>query len=309
MSARPRPESLSPFLALVGDAERNPLRLLLWIALGLPLAAVGLALVVLSLHGGGAPSATAVKHVAAVLTPARRLIVEIESMAVYAVLSVILSTALLGAAQVAFERRAWTFATPVRPFALGLMGLGAAVFAGLFASVLGLEEGLTGQFEWPPLVDPRVPLDVRSVCVLSAVPIVLLSAVANSLAFRGLLLQVMGAFAWSRIGLCVLNGVATSLFPLDSNPVDFVGHAMFGAVLAWSVLELGGIEFSVGALAGANLSLVLLSPPPHPEAAFRWSDLLHPASWIALGELGAISALALGAVALIKRSLRLSTQR
>jgi membrane protease YdiL (CAAX protease family) len=303
MTAPSGSEPVSPFLAFVGPHDRNPLRLGLWFTLGGPLAIMG-SLFAIKLAEMLEPNL----HKSVDPQSAHVLYTVCAGIAARCVLWLALALPLLGAARLTFQRPAWTFVSPARPVSLSLLATGMAIYAVLTVAVLGVNV-LMGSQLTPPLVDASQPLTDRIVYVLALVPILLMSNTAQEVLFRGVLLQVSGAYLRTRIGLCIVNGLMNGLVNVvllwpQLNPLYFFESAITGVVFAYAVLELGGLEFSVGAAFAADLTLCL-TQPPSVEAArtsvFHWSDLARPEVLIMLGEMTAVAIATVSAVEIVKR--------
>ena len=302
MSAPTGSAPVSPFLAFVSPQDRSPMRVGLWLTLGLPMAFFGFAFVVLSAHELDPGLLNRVTESGAVAGP-HRLLSESALLGVQALAEIAAALALLGAARLAFQRPAWTFASPARPFAFKLMAMGLAVYGVLTAAGLAIDWA-QGVKLLPPILDLREPAADRLAYGLATLPLILLTAAAEELAFRGALLQVTGAFVHTRIGLCVANGLMFAALHLQANPIVFLDFAVTGGVFAYSVLELGGIEFSLGAHFANNFLLLMLQEPQPTSAGsspFRWSDLAAASTWVDLGEMAVIAIATIAAVRLIKR--------
>jgi hypothetical protein len=301
MTAQTRPAS-SPFLAFVGESERNPLHVALWAALGVPLAALGL-IMLAGLLQAIDPHLLAAVNDAAGGRGHHQLLWFCQALLEEAFLALILGAALLGSAKLAFQREAWTFVTPARRFDFRHMALGFGLFALVFALRIAMAEAMDGVWSLPPIADIKLPTDERAVFGLVLVPFLLIAGTASTIVFRGVLLQISSAFATSRLGLCLANGLAYALLRFDFDPLQVLGFIALGATLAWSVLELGGLEFSLGATFGANLVGGLLLPPPGDSPRFKLSDLLQVDSWMSFAMTLATCALTLVAIYVIKRRL------
>jgi hypothetical protein len=302
MTAQTRPAHASPFLAFVGESDRNLLHVALWAALGIPLAGLGLVMLLGLLQAAGPHMASVLKGEAPHIGP-HQLVWAGDDLLVKAFSILTLAAALLGSAKLAFQREAWTFVTPSRRFDFGLMGLGLALFVLVFAVQLGIEEALDGKGLTPPLADPTQPWDERAVFALVLVPFLLVVATASAVVFQGVLVQVTAAFSTSRLGICLSTGLIFALTRLDFDPFHAIALLALGATLAWSVLELGGLEFSLGANLGVNLVAFLLVPPSGAGPAFKLADMLHLDVWADFAMTLAICAITVAATAWIKRRL------
>lgn len=301
MSAPTGLAPVSPFLAFVSPQDRSPMRVGLWLALGLPMAFFGFLIV-----GAAAqvldPGLLGRVEQGAITGP-HRLLFEAALLGVQAFAEIAAALALLGAARLAFQRPAWTFVSPARPFTFKLLAAGLVVFGLLSAAGLGLD-ALRGARLAPPILDLHEPAADRILYALVSAPLILLAAAAEELAFRGALLQVSSAFVRTRIGLCVVNGLVFAALHLQSNPIVFLDLAVTGGVFAYSVLELGGVEFSLGAHFANNMLLLMLQEPLSAAAGstpFRWTDLAALSTWIDLGDMTVVAVATIAAVRLIKR--------
>jgi hypothetical protein len=301
MTAPPGSEPVSPFLAFVGPQDRNPLRFGLWLTLGLPLALMG-AIFVAAFAKALEPSGL-VKGFEAPVGP-HRLLAECRQLCVGSFYYLALALPFLGAARLAFQRPAWTFVSPARPFSVRLLVMGALAYAVLVAAVIGIDLLIRSRLA-PPLLDASQPPTDRIVYVLALPPVLLMANAAQEVLFRGVFLQVSGAFVRTRIGLCVMNGLLSSVLVLPlMNPIIFLQSAVTGAIFAYAVLELGGIEFSVGAgFAGDFVECLIREPSLEVRtSAFNWADLVRPEVLISMGKLAAVAIGTALAVQLIKRA-------
>jgi hypothetical protein len=262
MTAPPSSAPVSPFLAWTGRPERTLWRAPVWIALGVLLTVIGTA-GLLGLFSVVDPE-TVKLTLAAQAGPFSgpdRLLLEARFMAFLALSLTVTGVAFLVAARLLFRRPAWTFVSPVRPFSTRYLLLGFGVYGGLLAASLGLSVLLAGAEIGLPVLDPRYDLAQRLTYAAAAVPFLLLAAAAEELLCRGLVLQVTGAWLRNRALLAVLNGVVFAGLHLDPDPAAFLSRTLMGAVWAWAALELGGLEFGIGAHFANNLLLVLLVEP------------------------------------------------
>lgn len=305
MTAPSDPAPNSPFLAFVGPDDRSWARVGLWLALGVPLA-----FLLWELVGSAAqaldPVLVAQVNAGGALHGPHRLLAECALLGLLAFLDLGLALALTAAARLAFRRQVWTFVTPARRFAPGLLLAGAAVCGILALASIGAEV-LLGESLVPPIVDLSQPQTDRIAYALASVPLILLAAAAEEILFRGVLLQVTGAFLKTRIGLCAINGLAFALIHAEPSPVTFLALTLMGAAFAYSVLELGGIEFSLGAHFANNAVILLLQEPVSAaakSAAFQWSDLAKADTWESLAISAVISGATAAAAHLIARRRR-----
>lgn len=250
-----------PFLAPVGGAEREPLRWLLWLSLTVVLALAG------ALASGflfGLLDARVLETIAPgapIPEGPRRPIAEAQFMFVVSTLLAVVAMGVLLAAKTAFRRPAWTFVAPAGAFRPRLLLAGFAVFGALVLVSIAIEPAVRGEPLDAPVLDAAYALDARLLYALAAVPFLLLAATAEEIVFRGVLLQLTGAFTRNLAILVVLNGLVFSALHFDPAPGAFVARAVSGAVWAWAVLRLSGLEFALGAHFANNLLLALLVEP------------------------------------------------
>lgn len=249
----------SAFLSPIGEPERRPLRWLLMIVLVVFFSVAAAAAAGAAIMAAEPRLSTLITEMP--LSGPNRLI---DETLVAALLAGILIAAALGAilgARIAFRRPFWTFLSPAGPFSWRLTGFGVLVYgalisAALLATMLVNQEPLN-----PPVLDASYPLDDRVLYAVASFPLIILAATAEELFFRGLLLQLMGAIVRNAVFLAVVNGLVFSAMHFDPNPGAFVARALMGAVWAWAVLRLGGLEFGIGAHAINNLLLIYFVQP------------------------------------------------
>lgn len=305
MTAPSDPAPNSPFLAFVGPQDRSWARIGLWLALGVPLAVIALVAVGTGAHALDPGLLDGLANGGSLSGP-HRLLAEAGYLGVVAFAELALALALTGAARVAFRREVWTFVTPARRFAPRLLLVGAAIYGALAATGLAVDL-LQGDKLVPPILDLGQPATDRIVYALASAPLILMAAAAEEILFRGVLLQVTGAFLKTRIGLCVLNGLAFALLHAEPSPVTFLALTLMGVAFAYSVLELGGIEFSLGAHFANNALILLLQEPlsvAAKTAPFHWADLAKAATWENLAVSAVISAATAASAHLIARARR-----
>ena len=145
MSAPTGSAPVSPFLAFVSPQDRSPMRVGLWLALGLPMAFFGFVLVGASAHVLDPGLLDRVEQ-GSVAGP-HRLLFECAILGVQAFAEIAAALALLGAARLAFQRPAWTFVSPARPFGFKLLAAGLIVYGVLTAAGLGCGPG-AGRRGW-----------------------------------------------------------------------------------------------------------------------------------------------------------------
>lgn len=250
-----------PFLSRLGERDRSPIRGVVWLTLCMLLFIVGvipLGALLAVLDAGAVLEAAGDGPLA---DGPRRLIAETQFTFVLSATLAMMAIAVLIAARLAFHRPAWTFVSPSTPFRPRLLGAGFALFGLLVVAALMVERGLRGLPFDAPVFDADYALDVRLIYAAGSTLFLLLAAAAEELVFRGVLLQVTGAWVRRLPLLILVNGLAFSAFHLDASPGAFVARAVSGAVWTWTVLRLSGLEFAIGAHLANNLALALLIEP------------------------------------------------
>lgn len=250
-----------PFLRLVGERERRPLRWLVWLLLAAAFALGGMSVFGLLLGLLDAEGIASAASQGPLAEGPGRLVDEVRFTFVVSGALMVLALAVLGAARLAFHRPAWTFLAPATPFRARLFASGFVLFGALVVGALLVERALRGVPLDPPVLAARYPLDARIIYLAGSALFLLLAAAAEEMVFRGVLLQFNAAFTRNAAVLLVINGLVFSAFHLDPSPGAFVARAVSGAVWSWTVLRLSGLEFAVGAHLANNLALSLLVEP------------------------------------------------
>jgi hypothetical protein len=165
------------------------------------------------------------------------------------------------AGRIAFRRPMSSFLTPAAPFRPALLLLGALVFAVLVALAMAADPLIGGEALDPPILDAAYPAADRLLYALASVLLLLFAAAAEEVIFRGVLLQVTGAFTRNVLLLALINGLLFSAIHIDFDPASFIARTLLGAAFTWTVLKLGGLEFAIGAHAANNIVLSLLGDP------------------------------------------------
>lgn len=167
------------------------------------------------------------------------------------------SAAVLLALSLVMGRRPSTWIGPFRwkLLLLGLVG-GALVIAPFdVASVMIVRPGASGPFGLPE------PLAVQVVYALACLAFLPVWAFFEEVLFRGWLLQQFAALTRSLAIVLLADAALFAVSHADPDPGALAARTVFGLVLAWSVLRLGGVAFAVGAHAANNLLIALFIEP------------------------------------------------
>ena len=284
--------------------ERNPLSILFWLVLTVILSFVACFPVAIAGAAGlfdpqllenlgvgdGLPDSPG------------RLRQETVIMALLAVSLVGVALATLVAGRWVFRRPMVSFLTPAAPFRPALLLLGALVFAVLVALAMAADPLIGGQSLDPPVLDAAYPAADRLLYALASVFLLLFAAAAEEVIFRGVLLQVTGAFTRNVLLLCLINGLLFSAIHFDFDPVSFAARTLLGAAFTWTVLKLGGLEFAIGAHAANNIVLSLLGDPISEGASVdRTPDPIYAVIDAVLCVAMIVAVLALSRTAMVRR--------
>jgi hypothetical protein len=239
--------------------ERNPLRILLWLVLAGVLAFLFSIPAALLLVVGPLDPATfaQVAEGQPLAEGPQRLRHEAFFMTLLAVSLAGAAFGALVAGRTAFGRPMTSFLTPAAPFRWSLLALGALILAVLVGAAIALDPLITGEPLDPPLLDPDYAAGDRLLYAGAALFMLLIAAASEEVIFRGVVLQVTGAFTRNVLLLCLINGVLFSAIHLDFDPASFIARVALGAAFTWTVLKLGGLEFAIGAHAANNIMIAL----------------------------------------------------
>lgn len=177
---------------------------------------------------------------------------EIRFVIALAVILILMALCLLQAAVIAYQRPARAFLWPAQRGGWRQLGVGAVVMMAL------------GFLQWPlfawlepggvsPILDVGEPVRDRVAYALAIAAALFFAAAAEEIAFRGVLLRILGGLSRHVWVVLVLNGVLFSLIHLDPDPVAFVARALSGMVWTWAALRLGGLAFGIGSHWANNL--------------------------------------------------------
>ena len=270
------------FLEPVGERDRSVGRLFVFVPLGLILAVLATALVVVAVMGAGAAVLARQGHslpdalnmLAHGDRPGRTLAGYTYEFATAGLSLFASAVVLLSLAAKLYRRpmRSFVTAAPRFRWKLALLGFGVALPIILIA--LFAEQAWTSERLHPPILSGAGAGDV-AIYVLAATVFLFLAALAEEMIFRGWLLQQTGAFTRSIPILLAVNGILFSLAHGDLDPGAFLVRAGMGATWAWIALRLGGLEFGAGAHLANNLLVSLLvqpltlTAPTHQQADLR----------------------------------------
>lgn len=203
-----------------------------------------------------------------------------------------------------FLRAPWTFVAPARPWSWRMTLIGASIGVMMVALIAGLDQDPADRIS-PPVFDTAYPVVERVIYALGLAPVVLLATAAEEILFRGILTQVLSGLTRNRLVLALFSGAIFALAHGDPSPAGLAVRWALGAAWTWSVLELAGLEFALGAHFFYDWLILTLAAPPSTGIgkAISWSFSLQDSA-ITLGLL----VVSLAGVTLAKR-LQLRSQR
>lgn len=252
---------LPVFLAPVGAREAKPKWIAAWLGLGVALSFAGTAALGVVI-GAVAPELLATfSGMEPTPEGVDRLWAEIPFMGVLALVLAMSAGAFVLAASACFQRPMRSFLSPARRPDAGLAGAGFVTFGALVLATVWIESVVAGQRLSPPVLDIGWPLASRLAYAAAAVPLLLIAAAAEEAIFRGVLLQIVGAFSRRTLVLSLINGAAFAAIHVDPDPGAFASRALSGFMFTWATLRLGGLEFAVGAHFANNLALAWFFEP------------------------------------------------
>jgi uncharacterized protein len=147
----------------------------------------------------------------------------------------------------------------------------------------------------PPVLGVAPTLAGRMVYAAAAV-LLIPSAAAEELMFRGWLMHQLAAFTRRPTALILVTAAAFSAAHFDFAPDAFLSRAVMGAGFAYMALRTGGLELPIGAHAANNILFILFIQPFGSEAA---------GGGLFMGDVG----LAAGYVAVTEAIVRIDTLR
>jgi membrane protease YdiL (CAAX protease family) len=258
------------FLSPIGPRDRNLPRLVAFLLLGVAaafatallvgLAIVGLAALELS-RQRGLGLLEAVGLAVSQGAGARSLLSYWFELGVAGLASYAGALAVLGLAKRFYRRSAMSFLTEAKRFRWPLVGLGVLVGATAVAMALVAQTAFPHDALAPPLLKAHESLGARIGYIGLAAACLYLAALAEEIIFRGVLLQLSGAFTRSLPLILVVNGLLFSLAHFDPDPSNFVIRALMGVGWAWIALRTGGIETTSGIHLANNLMISLFIAP------------------------------------------------
>ena len=241
--------------------ERNPIRIVLWMLLTAFFTLLGSLPVALGVALLAPDMLPALSEGTALPDTPGRLRQETAFMLLVSLTLAAAAAGAVFAARIVFGRSPSSLLTPAAPFRWSLLLLGALIFAVLVAIAVAMDPLIGGEALDPPILDATYPAADRLLYALAAVFVLLLAAAAEEVIFRGVLLQITGAFTRNVLVLALINGVLFSAIHWDFDPTSFLARTALGAAFTWTVLKLGGLEFAIGAHAANNIVLCWLGDP------------------------------------------------
>jgi membrane protease YdiL (CAAX protease family) len=298
------------FLAASGAAERRPLRLAAFLLVATPAAIAAALLIGALLTGLAAWRLAGRRHLQLLDALGRTLDLHggPRRLLSYGYELSVAGVGSYAAGLVVLAMAAWIFHRPTRSF-LAAGGrfrwslVGAGFLIGLAAVGLAVmaQYALGRQDIHPPLLQPGESLMSRLGYVALAAGCLYLAALAEEIVFRGVLLQITGAWTRRLLPILALNGLLFSLAHFDSDPSAFVIRMVMGAGWAWIALRTAGVEVTTGVHLANNLLVSLFVMPVSFQTPAR-PDRFDPAA-IAV-ELATVALSVLGAELLVRRRRR-----
>jgi membrane protease YdiL (CAAX protease family) len=117
-----------------------------------------------------------------------------------------------------------------------------------------------------PILDISAGVGGRLVYGLTAL-LLIPSAAAEELMFRGWLMRQVAAFTRNPALLILITAIAFSAAHFDFAPDAFLTRLLMGCGFAYMTLRLGGIELATGAHAANNILYILFIEPLAPATA------------------------------------------
>jgi hypothetical protein len=151
----------------------------------------------------------------------------------------------------------WITAAPAFRWRLFWAGLG--LFSLLLAAMSAIPEALHGWPDRPVILRAGESGVVRVVYFLVMLAILPLAAASEEVFCRGWLMQTTAAFTPNLLAILVFNSVLFSLMHVDNDLGRNLARVVFGVVLSYGALRLGGLEFGIGVHAANNLVILLLA--------------------------------------------------
>ena len=151
----------------------------------------------------------------------------------------------------------WITAAPAFRWRLFWAGLG--LFSLLLAAMSAAPEALHGWPDRPVILKADESAAVRGLYFLVMLAILPLAAASEEVFCRGWLMQTTAAFTPNLLAILVFNSLLFSLMHVDGDFGRNVARVVFGMVLSYGALRLGGLELGIGVHAANNLVILLLA--------------------------------------------------
>ena len=136
---------------------------------------------------------------------------------------------------------------------------GLGLFSLLLAAMSAIPEALHGWPDRPVILRAGETGVVRVVYFLVMLAILPLAAASEEVFCRGWLMQTTAAFTPNLLAILVFNSILVSLMHVDNDLGRTLARVVFGVVLSYGALRLGGLEFGIGVHAANNLVILLLA--------------------------------------------------
>ena len=151
----------------------------------------------------------------------------------------------------------WITAAPAVRWRLFWAGLG--LFSLLLAAMSVAPEAVHGWPDRPIILKAGESGAVRVLYVLVMLAMLPLAAASEEVFCRGWLMQTTAAFTPNLLAILLFNSLLFSLIHVDNDLGRNLARMVFGMVLSYGALRLGGLEFGIGVHAANNFVILLLA--------------------------------------------------
>jgi membrane protease YdiL (CAAX protease family) len=193
------------------------------------------------------------------------------------------------------RRPALSWITAAPAFRWRLFWAGLALFSVALTLMSVAPEALHGWPDRPVLFKADESLTVRALYFVVMLAMLPLAAASEEVFCRGWLMQTTAAFTPNLLAILVFNSVLFSLMHVDGDFGRNLARVVFGMVLSYGALRMGGLEFGIGVHAANNLVILLLA------GTLPQTNHIAPSTTGSVVANLALSAVALGLIELAAR--------